>query len=121
MKNKFAIALFGACLMGAAWAQQVQPVADVDLNRYVGTWYEIARFPNRFQDECVKNVTAQYKQRGDGDITVINSCKKADGSIDETTGRARVSAANENTQTNAKLQVLFASEWLSWKIGRAHV
>lgn len=110
MKNKILLALLGVSMIGAAWAQQVQPVAQVDLNRYVGTWYEIARFSNRFQDKCVANVTAQYIKRADGDIDVINRCKKVDGSIDEAKGRARI----EDSKSNAKLQVLFAPEWLSW-------
>jgi len=114
MKNKFAMVLLGMCLIGPVSAQQVQPVSQVDLSRYVGKWYEIARFPNRFQDDCAKNVTAQYSQRSDGDITVINSCQKADGSLDEVSGRARIADDGAGAKTNAKLQVLFAPEWLSW-------
>lgn len=110
MKNRFLAALLGVSMIGAVWAQQVQPVAQVDLNRYVGKWYEIARFSNRFQDKCAANVTAQYSKRSDGDIDVINRCKKTDGSIDEAQGRARIADA----KNNAKLQVLFAPEWLSW-------
>jgi apolipoprotein D and lipocalin family protein len=112
MKNRFATALLGACLIGAVWAQQVQPVSHVDLNRYAGKWYEIARFPNRFQDDCVKNVTAEYSKRSDGNLTVLNRCTKADGSLDQASGEARVS--DLDTKTNARLQVLFAPEWLSW-------
>jgi apolipoprotein D and lipocalin family protein len=48
-------------LAGAVSAGERQPsetVSQVDLNRYVGTWHEIARLPNRFQDQCAGNVTA---------------------------------------------------------------
>lgn len=97
-------------LTNASWAQQVQPVTKVELNRYVGKWFEIARFANRFQDDCVANVTAQYDKRADGEIDVTNRCKEADGKIAEAVGRARI----VDTVSNAKLKVRFAPEWLGW-------
>jgi apolipoprotein D and lipocalin family protein len=103
-------ALVFAGLSNAAWSQEVRTVASVDLTRYVGTWYEIARFPNRFQKDCVANVTAQYGKRADGDIDVTNSCKEADGKTEVAVGRARV----EDPKTNAKLKVSFAPDWLNW-------
>ncbi len=103
-------ALLAACLTAPSWAQQVSTVVSVDLARYTGKWYEIARFPNRFQDDCIANVTAQYVKRADGDIDVTNRCLQAGGKIDEAVGRARV----DDTGTNAKLKVRFAPDWLSW-------
>lgn len=94
----------------AAAAQQVQPVARVDLVRYSGSWFEIARLPNRFQTQCVANVSAEYVQRDDGQIDVINRCLKADGASDAATGRAQIVDAT----SNAKLKVRFAPIWLSW-------
>lgn len=55
----------------------MQTVTAVDLNRYLGKWYEIARFPNRFEEGCT-NVTATYAMRDDGDISVANSCTKGE-------------------------------------------
>lgn len=92
-----------------AAAQEVKTVPAVDLARYAGKWYEIAKFPNRFQKDCVSGTTAEYKARGDGDIDVINRCKTAKGS-DEAQGLARVVAGSNNS----KLQVRFAPSWLSW-------
>lgn len=103
-------ALVLAGFSNLAVSQEVRTVANVDLTRYVGTWYEIARFPNRFQKDCAANVTAQYSKRADGNIDVINRCKEADGKIDQATGVARV----VNPQTNAKLKVSFAPDWLNW-------
>ncbi|RBA24615.1 lipocalin family protein [Herminiimonas fonticola] len=103
-------ALVFAGFSNLALSQEVRTVANVDLTRYVGNWYEVARFPNHFQKDCAANVTAQYNKRADGEIDVINRCKKADGKIDEVVGRARV----DNSQTNAKLKVSFASNWLNW-------
>ena len=76
----------------------------------VGTWYEIAKFPNRFQIKCVANTRAQYLAQTDGSVQVLNSCTTADGSTIDALGKAhQVGAAN-----SPKLQVRFAPAWLSW-------
>ena len=49
----------------------VQTVASVDLARYAGNWFEIARFPNRFQQRCAGEVQASYAVRTDGRVDVI--------------------------------------------------
>jgi apolipoprotein D and lipocalin family protein len=103
-----AIALLVA--FNSAGAQEVQAVARVDLVRYSGTWFEIARLPNKFQAQCVANVSAVYVPRSDGQIEVINRCLKADGSTEAATGRGRIVDA----LSNAKLKVRFAPAWLSW-------
>jgi apolipoprotein D and lipocalin family protein len=82
----------------------------VDLNRYVGDWYEIARFPNRFQRTCAGDVRASYARRSDGRIDVINRCRTTDGAVIEAFGVARV----VDTSTSAKLKVRFAPAMLSW-------
>ena len=65
----------------------------LDLNRYLGKWYEIARFPNRFERGCV-GVTAEYSMRSDGDVRVVNTCREGtlDGKITVADGSARVEA-----------------------------
>jgi apolipoprotein D and lipocalin family protein len=77
-------------------------VASVDLQRYVGTWHEVAVVPNRFQSQCVADTQARYRPAG-GDIEVVNRCRKADGSVDEIIGIAKVVAGSGN----AKLRVSF--------------
>ncbi len=47
----------------------------VDLSRYMGVWYEIARLPTRFEKGC-QHVTAEYTMRPDGKVAVVNSCRK---------------------------------------------
>jgi apolipoprotein D and lipocalin family protein len=64
-------------------------VPDVDLGRYAGRWFEIARLPNRFQSLCVSEVTAVYAPRPDGRLTVTNRCRRPDGHIEEAFGVAR--------------------------------
>jgi apolipoprotein D and lipocalin family protein len=80
-----------------------ETVAAVDLNKYIGLWYEIARMPNSFQKQCAAGTTAEYRALENGRIQVINKCYKSDGSLDEAQGVARV----VDTQTKAKLQVSF--------------
>ncbi len=78
-------------------------VPAVDLNRYLGKWYEIARYPNRFQKQCVGDTTATYTLRDDGKITVLNACRRVDGTLDDAKGTAKVVDA----ATKAKLKVTF--------------
>lgn len=78
-------------------------VASVDINRYAGVWYEIAKIPNRFQRKCDRGTTAEYRLREDGNIDVINRCIKKDGTQIEAKGIAKVI----DKTTNAKLKVSF--------------
>ena len=82
----------------------LEVVGSVDLDRYLGTWYEIASYPAWFQRGCTA-VTAQYSLRDDGLIRVVNSCNKdaLDGKLKQSTGRARVVEGSNN----AKLKVSF--------------
>ena len=82
----------------------LQTVANVDLNRYMGKWYEIASFPQWFQKGCVAT-TATYALREDGDVDVLNQCrdKKLDGKLRSAKGKAWV----VDPQSNAKLKVRF--------------
>lgn len=75
-------------------------VKTVDINRYLGTWHEIARYEHSFEKGC-SNVNATYSLRDDGKIKVVNRCLK-DGKVDEAIGKAY--AVDE---TNSKLKVSF--------------
>jgi len=80
----------------------MQVVGAVDLSRYLGTWYEIARFPNRFERGCSK-VTATYSVNADGTINVANACTKG--------GAAEVANGKAWVVEGAKLKVTFVP-WL---------
>ena len=82
----------------------LETVAHVDLSRYLGTWYEIASFPQSFQRGCTAT-TAAYTVRPDGDIDVLNRCRlgSIDGKEKTALGRARV----VDRSTNARLEVSF--------------
>lgn len=82
-------------------------VAAVDFSRYMGTWLEIAKYPNRFQKQCVADTSAIYSLQIDGTVKVVNRCRRADGEMDEAVGNARQVGP-------AKLKVRFAPAWLSW-------
>ena len=103
---------FGTFLVALAFQQTPGPVRTVpavNLDRYAGEWFEVARFPNRFQDQCTGEVRATYARRTDGRIDVTNRCRTAEG-VDDAKGVARVI----DTQTSAKLKVRFAPAYLSW-------
>ena len=100
---------FAASAAGSA--PEPKTVARVDLDRYAGRWYEVARYPNRFQKRCSGDVVAQYTLRPDGKIDVDNSCRNESGGEDRSRGIAR----NASTDgSNSKLKVRFAPRVLSW-------
>lgn len=108
----------GVLLLAAATAHAARndaapalaPVASLDLQRYLGAWYEIARYPNRFQKHCAGFVTAQYSLLPDGAVQVLNRCRRGDGGVDEAVGVAR----REGGSGSARLKVRFAPAWLSF-------
>ena len=90
------------------------PTKPVDLTRYVGLWYEMARYENRFERNC-EAVTAEYRQRPDGLIDVINSCHKAsvEGPLKVAKGRAKVVAGSANAKLkNAFFGPFFGDYWV---------
>lgn len=85
-------------------------VASVDLKRYAGKWFEIARYPNKFQKKCVANTTATYTLKADGGVEVFNQCLVKNGTLDGATGEAKTVEGS----SNAKLEVRFAPKFLSF-------
>ncbi len=81
---------------------ELRVVDELDLERYMGTWYEIASIPASFQRRCASNTTATYTLREDGSVEVVNACRRADGRLLEARGRAWPGDAP------AKLRVSFA-------------
>lgn len=81
-----------------------ETVEYVDLGRYAGKWFEIARLPNRFQKNCTAT-QADYTLREDGNIQVVNTCrlKSLDGKLKTAKGKAKVA----DPKSNSKLRVTF--------------
>jgi apolipoprotein D and lipocalin family protein len=96
----------GAFILVNAGSPGIPPlrtVEKVDLTRYLGSWHEIARLPNRFQSGCAAS-SAEYSLRENGEITVINSCRNdKDNSIRQVKGRAW----SVDVDSNARLKVSF--------------
>jgi len=101
-----------------AWAasNEANPRSDLatipslDLPRYLGDWYEIAKFPNRFQRKCTGFTKATYTALPDGRVQVTNRCRLADGSTDVAIGVARQVGAADSP----RLKVRFAPALLSF-------
>jgi apolipoprotein D and lipocalin family protein len=89
---------------------QVQTVSTVDVKRYAGKWYEIARYPSKFQKKCVGNSTATYAMKPDGKIAVVNQCVLKDGAIGKAEGEARIM----DIASNAKFEMSFAPRFKSF-------
>ncbi|HET9250888.1 MAG TPA: lipocalin family protein [Candidatus Eisenbacteria bacterium] len=102
------IALASAACSPAA-GPTLQTVRSVDLSRYVGTWYEIASYPQRFQKGCT-GTTATYTLRADGKIDVLNRCARDSLNGRVTVARGQAKVVDEST--NAKLKVTFF--WPFW-------
>ena len=96
--------------MTHALKAELTTIAALDVPRYLGTWYEIAKFPNRFQKKCVGNAKAEYNLKDDGTVQVINRCTLASGKISQAIGVAR----QVGSASSPKLEVRFAPACVSF-------
>lgn len=97
------ISVFVVFAFGCEPEEPQEVVAYVEVERYMGKWYEIARYPNSFQSGCCSS-TAEYSLRDDGRVDVINRCINCEtGEEEQQAGVARV----VDPETNAKLKVTF--------------
>jgi apolipoprotein D and lipocalin family protein len=81
------VALAALCLVASAAA--LTPVADFDLNRYFGTWYEIAAIRGFIQSRCARDTQSEYQPADNGAISTHIRCLRADGSVETTEGQQR--------------------------------
>lgn len=107
--SRFLVSIFTILVLLAAregWPAELQDpktVPFVDLKKYAGTWYEIARYPNSFQKKCVGDVRATYTMLADGKLGVLNQCVQANGKVKSAKGKAKI----VDRTSNAKLKVTF--------------
>lgn len=116
-KITFAMAIGASSILTLAHAQTepLQAVEKIELNKYLGTWHEVARKPLYFQRKCDSNVTANYSLNKNGNIKVDNSCYTKDGKFKQTIGEAFV----QNAPSNSKLKVSFLPKIIRWlPVGR---
>lgn len=110
IKTTFVALALGLLANLPAYAEQpLSTVAQVDVARYSGQWYEIARLPMRFQAQCASDVSAHYRLNDNGSIAVTNRCRRADGSWDQAEGLARAQDGS-----NSRLRVTFLPKGLRW-------
>ena len=88
----------------------VTAVPSIDLSRYLGVWYEIARLPMRHEKADYTDITATYTLNDDGNIRVRNRALDGDGEVQEAIGEA----VPVEGSGNAKLEVTFLPEGLRW-------
>lgn len=88
-------------------------VDSLDLNRYLGTWYEIARFPHSFEKNLV-GVTANYSLKPNGKIRVINQGfkKTLDGKPDKAVGKAYIPDPENPARLKVSFFWIFYSDYL---------
>lgn len=88
---------------------EITTVPDLDLNRYLGTWFEICRLPLKWEEAQASDITATYSLNLDGSIKVDNRCIDAEGKPDQAIGQAVPTEAG-----NARLKVSFLPQYLRW-------
>jgi apolipoprotein D and lipocalin family protein len=117
--------LLALLMAGAAHAHAASPDAklvplaalpSLNVPAYMGTWYQVAWFPNRFQKQCVSDTAAVYRQLPGGQVEVTNRCKREDGSHDSVVGLARPagSVLRADRLEPAQLEVSFLPPMLRW-------
>jgi len=109
-----AICLAAGALTSAA-PPPLQALPALEVTGYMGLWYQVAWYPNRFQSQCVSDTRANYSLRADGRIDVVNRCTLADGRSDQALGIARPVGRIDGTLLQpAQLEVSFLPAMLRW-------
>jgi apolipoprotein D and lipocalin family protein len=119
LKRLGVVTVTATCLIAPAISAPpaVEAVANVDMRRFAGQWYEMAHLPHRFQADCVSDTTATYSPQPDGSIEVVNRCRE--GVEKWNTAEGKAIPADKNS---ARLKVTFLPEWLQWlPIGRGEL
>lgn len=100
--------------LSAEAAAPLVTMPQVDLTRYAGRWYEVARLPAMFEGQCAGQPTATYRPLGvsgrGGVLEVINQCPARDGELNEARGVARVVPGSGG----GRLKVNLLPDWLQW-------
>jgi len=107
----FVLCLAAPAPLALAEEVRMTPVATLDLPRYAGVWYEVARMPFPFQEKCVHSVVVRYTVRDDGRLGVVNECVEGNGRISRASGVARLA---DPKGPPSRLKVRFAPAFLSF-------
>lgn len=99
-----------ACNANGQPSTEVKSIDQIEIARYMGSWYEIAKFPNWFQRKCAQNTQATYQLLKPAQIQVLNQCQTANGEVIQAIGMARPRVNG----LPAQLEVRFAPSWMGW-------
>lgn len=91
-------------------ALALTPLAEFEVARYQGRWYEIGAIPGFFSNQCQRDVQVEYTPEAGGALVVRNRCRRPDGSVLQTEGRARALDPN----VPAVLKVTFVHQLGIW-------
>jgi apolipoprotein D and lipocalin family protein len=94
-------------------AVPIGSAALFDPARYLGRWYEVARYPVPFQAGCVAS-TADYGLRSDGLLSVLNSCTRADGTVETIDGTAEMVGPGRLVVRFGSVPFVAADYWVLW-------
>ena len=105
MTKKVILGLLLAASAFSALAQDaLAPIPSLNVPRYMGSWYEIAKYPNFFQRKCISNTVAEYSAQPDGTVRVFNRCTQEGGKVIDALGQAR----QIGNATSPRIEVRFA-------------
>lgn len=99
-----AAVLAGVVKLSASPRRSMSVAPSIDLLKYAGKWYEIARLPNRFEKKGDSDITATYTIRTDGKVEVLNRCRRSNGRVESIRGTASTA---DPRGPNTKLKVTF--------------
>lgn len=107
--------LLVAMLNASAQPAPLAALPTLDVPAYMGTWYQVAWYPNRFQKQCVADTAATYRRVPQG-VEVTNRCRNAEGRIESVVGLARPAGSEirGDALQPAQLEVSFLPRWLRW-------
>lgn len=97
------VAAFAVLGTGTASAAPLGPIAKLDVQRYLGTWNQLAALPQPYNLNCARDTQANYSLDAKGDVIVNNTCTTWDGGKNDITGKAVVN----DKVSNAQLHVSF--------------
>lgn len=89
--------------------REAHSVDQLDLQRYLGLWYELGRLPLRYEDDTATDVTAEYSLNDDGTVQVDNRCFDEDGEPTQALGQGI-----PDVEHPGRLEVTFLPEGLRW-------
>ena len=100
--------------------ENVQPVQNFELQRYLGRWYEIARLDNRFE-RGLSRVTAEYTQNDDGSVRVVNRGFDAEkGKWQQAEGKAKFAGADDVGQLKVSFFGPFYASYIVFALDQEH-